>query len=287
MRFKVSQFTAVAVFSFLTTISIVAGIDSMLRTERRAQYDVDRALAMTIGTCQLDRIDTDTIRTYRNNITIEFLRDTAFLALAAGEKDGDETRLTAHTGLTLFHLWQLSDQRAAGAFAALAALWLLLSFAFSGYRLQDTDTSPAPAAATSEIQPSSLSDAFSSERNGHPAAPQGIFLGNLTYVEARRSFYVGNTLIHLTPMQRNLMEMFMSAPDHTLSHQEICDRIWPRKPDASATLYTLMRRLKNVIEEPAAIRINCIRGEAYQLVVLPLGINDTEIGEEISQQNII
>ena len=68
-------------------------------------------------------------------------------------------------------------------------------------------------------------------------------------------------------MQLSPMEMFLAAPDHRLTQREICDRLWPRKPDASATLYTLIRRLKPVLEEAGGLRIDCLRGEAYQLQV--------------------
>lgn len=234
MKLNISQYSAIAVFLLLLGSSVTAGIESMMRTERRAQADVDRALALTVETCQQDRIDTDTIRTYRRNIQMEALRDTAFLALAVSDDERGGTRLKAGTGLTLVRLWKLSDQRAAGTLAALAALWLMLSLSLSGQR---------------------------------SSAVEGLALGNLTYVEATRSFYVGGTRIHLTPMQLTLMEMFLAAPDHRLTQREICDRLWPRKPDASATLYTLIRRLKPVLEEAGGLRIDCLRGEAYQLQV--------------------
>ncbi|UKI46476.1 MAG: helix-turn-helix domain-containing protein [Phocaeicola vulgatus] len=54
--------------------------------------------------------------------------------------------------------------------------------------------------------------------------------------------------IRLTPMQHALLEMFFTSDSHTLSKQEICDRLWPKKPDANDTLYTLIRRIKPIIE---------------------------------------
>lgn len=54
--------------------------------------------------------------------------------------------------------------------------------------------------------------------------------------------------IHLTPMQHALLEMFITTHTHTLSKQDICERLWPKKPDANDTLYTLIRRIKPIIE---------------------------------------
>lgn len=71
--------------------------------------------------------------------------------------------------------------------------------------------------------------------------------------------------IKLTPMQQQLMEMFMSAPDYTLTKQQICDALWPKKDDASETLYTLIRRLKPIIEQHSDLKIEVDRGRAYSL----------------------
>jgi DNA-binding response OmpR family regulator len=66
-------------------------------------------------------------------------------------------------------------------------------------------------------------------------------------------------------MQRQLMEMFFRAPSHRLSKTEICDTLWPKKPDASDTLYTLIRRLRPIIEEHSNLKIESDRGSSYRL----------------------
>jgi hypothetical protein len=71
--------------------------------------------------------------------------------------------------------------------------------------------------------------------------------------------------IKLTPMQQQLMEMFMSAPEYTLTKQQICDALWPKKDDASETLYTLIRRLKPIVEQHSELKIEVDRGRAYSL----------------------
>ena len=69
----------------------------------------------------------------------------------------------------------------------------------------------------------------------------------------------------LTPMQQQLMEMFFRSPSHLLTKAEICEALWPKKDDASETLYTLIRRLKPVIEQHSKLKIEADRGRAYEL----------------------
>ena len=73
--------------------------------------------------------------------------------------------------------------------------------------------------------------------------------------------------VKLTPMQQQLMEMLWLSPSHKLSKTEICDALWPKKEDASETLYTLIRRLKPVIEEHSELKIESDRGKSYGLRV--------------------
>ena len=67
--------------------------------------------------------------------------------------------------------------------------------------------------------------------------------------------------VKLTPMQQQLMEMLWLSPSHKLSKAEICDVLWPKKEDASETLYTLIRRLKPIIEEHSNLKIESDRGK--------------------------
>ena len=73
--------------------------------------------------------------------------------------------------------------------------------------------------------------------------------------------------VKLTPMQQQLMEMLWLSPSHKLSKAEICDVLWPKKEDASETLYTLIRRLKPIIEEHSNLKIESDRGKSYGLTI--------------------
>ena len=89
----------------------------------------------------------------------------------------------------------------------------------------------------------------------------GLALSEGRFVDARGS------VVKLTPMQQQLMEMLWQSPSHRLSKSEICDALWPKKEDASETLYTLVRRLKTVVEQHSDLKIEADRGKAYGLVV--------------------
>ncbi len=75
------------------------------------------------------------------------------------------------------------------------------------------------------------------------------------------------TVVKLTPMQQQLMEMLWQAPMHQVSKAAICDALWPKKPDANETLYTLVRRLKPIIEQHSDLKIEVDRGKSYGLKI--------------------
>jgi hypothetical protein len=89
----------------------------------------------------------------------------------------------------------------------------------------------------------------------------GLVLQEGSFVDAK------GCVVRLTPMQQQLMEMLWQSPSHKLSKTEICDALWPKKEDASETLYTLVRRLKPIIEEHSNLKIEVDRGRAYGLTI--------------------
>ncbi|MBR5929676.1 MAG: helix-turn-helix domain-containing protein, partial [Prevotella sp.] len=96
----------------------------------------------------------------------------------------------------------------------------------------------------------------------------GKGFGGLFYSDADHRFYATDgDMVQLTPMQHHLMEMFFQSPSHSLTKTEICDALWPKKPDANDTLYTLIRRLKPVIEQHSELKIESDRSKAYRLVI--------------------
>ena len=89
----------------------------------------------------------------------------------------------------------------------------------------------------------------------------GLALQEGRFVDAK------GCVVKLTPMQQQLMELLFHSPNHTLSKAEICDALWPKKEDASETLYTLIRRLKPIIEQHSDLKIEVDRGKSYGLTI--------------------
>ena len=89
----------------------------------------------------------------------------------------------------------------------------------------------------------------------------GLTLQNGRFIDAKGSE------VRLTPMQQQLMEMLWQSPLHQLSKTEICNALWPKKEDANETLYTLIRRLKPIIEKHSDLKIESDRGKSYGLTI--------------------
>ena len=70
--------------------------------------------------------------------------------------------------------------------------------------------------------------------------------------------------IKLTPMQRKLAQMLLSAPGMRVDKSRLCESLWVNKSNAEESLYTLVKRTKNALAQ-ANIDIVCNRGESYEL----------------------
>ena len=91
-----------------------------------------------------------------------------------------------------------------------------------------------------------------------------ITFGNLSLCCIENCFYDEHrNRLKLTPLQYALMRMFYLSPSRSLSKTDICQSLWPGKENAEETLYTLVRRLKPIIEANSNLRITTDRGRAY------------------------
>ena len=70
--------------------------------------------------------------------------------------------------------------------------------------------------------------------------------------------------IRLTPMQRQLAQMLLDAPDMRVDKQTLCRTLWGNKSNADESLYTLVRRTKTALAN-AGMEIVCNRGDSYEL----------------------
>lgn len=222
------------VFSFLILCALCTSINSYHRTEYMIAQDVNQALKQVLVKMPDNVVTTDTIRCYRNYLTIAELKDTAGIAMRTVRRGGRwETKLVAEANCNFAMTFMMSDQKASGSLLFIGMLWLLSSLWYV-------------------------------RRNKPELIVQGLAYGGIVFHDDKFMTISGEE-IRLTPMQHSLLEMFITTDSHTLSKQEICDRLWPKKPDASDTLYTLIRRIKPIIETHSILKIESDRGKSYSL----------------------
>ena len=222
---------AVFVFMVLIAASGLTSFSSYNATERLVKDDMSQALALALDEQQSDVISADTIRVFNSYLQLEQLRGHAMLAVDTRQKGFRcEAKCSAAT------IFSMSEQRPALVLWMLAMFWAVYCF----YRRQ----------------------------HEMPLLANLPHYGDLRYSESEARFFDREGQhVKLTPMQQQLMELFFRAPNHTLSKTDICDALWPKKPDASETLYTLIRRLKPIIEQHSNLKIEADRGKAYELKI--------------------
>ena len=221
----------VIILFVLIVASGVTSLRSYRTTERQIERDMGQALSAALAQQQSDVITQDTIRTFNSNLQIAELRGKATIAV---DTKGREFR--AYARCSEATIFSLSDQRLTAVLWSMTLLWA----------------------------------AFCFYRRRHEMLQMAGMLqyGGLCFAEAEGTFYdAKGQRIKLTPMQQQLMEMFFRSEAHQLTKTEICDALWPKKLDASETLYTLIRRLKPVVEQHSNLKIESNRGRAYELTI--------------------
>ncbi len=112
-------------------------------------------------------------------------------------------------------------------------------------------------------------------RTSRPAAPlatffSGLLLMGLLFVRkpqsAPQAMPPATPALSLTPMQQQLIDLFRNAPEQTLTKEEICAALWPRKENADDSLYTFISRLKTSLKKQSGPQIQNRRGREYVLV---------------------
>ena len=192
---------------------------------------MSQALSSALAQQQSDVITQDTIRTFNNKLQMAELRGKATIAV-----DTKGREFKAYARCSEATIFSLSDQRLTAVLWSMTLLWA----AFCYYRRRQA-----------VVQMAGM-----------------LHYGGLSYAEADGAFYdTQGQRVKLTPMQQQLLEMFFHSEAHQLSKTEICDALWPKKPDASETLYTLIRRLKPVIEQHSDLKIEADRGKSYELTI--------------------
>ena len=113
-------------FCFLLLCALCTGVNSYHRTKSIIAQDVNRALEQVLAKMPDNVVTTDTIRCYRNCLTIAELKDTAGIAMRTVRRDGRlETKLVAEANCSFATTFMLSDQKASGSLLMVGMLWLL------------------------------------------------------------------------------------------------------------------------------------------------------------------
>lgn len=270
---------SVAVFLTLMLTSLLAGRHNYCKARNEITADLNQALAQTLKERKDYIITQDTIRAYKQlrktsggQVLIavsderfcRYLKDkrlqqAAFITFDVVDSDfqnnslgdqaicsdtlivkdkhaGETLALKGYARLSVASILGMSDQRIPAACMISAFLWAMLSWLYLRKKQEE------------------------------PEVVTGF--GGLVYSEADRRFYTAaHTPIRFTPMQQQLMLLFWNAPSHSLTKEAICTALWPKKEDANDTLYTLIRRLKPIVEEHTNLKIVADRGRNYSLEI--------------------
>lgn len=225
---------AVVVFLILISSSVLAGVSSYFSAKSIAYAELNQALVRTLKMQHSYVITPDTIRQFRQNIPLESLRNESRIVVRA--TSGNQPKYRAECSFAA--VFGLSDQRLSTVLAALALLWAAFCFYKRSRFLSPLVLTETPTR-----------------------------LGGLSFCPKNGNFYnQQGKPVPFTPMQQQLMALFLQSPSLQLSKTEICDALWPKKDHPDDTLYTLIRRLKPILEQSSQLRIESLRGRAYRLV---------------------
>lgn len=232
MRLSMKRRHPIILLLALIAVSVLTSFRSYRAAEHRVASDMNRALALSLQEQQSDVISQDTIRRFNDHLLIADLRGKATIVV-----DAQERQFKAYARCSQATIFSLSDQRGAAILWMLTAVWAMFCF-------------------------------YRSRQQEAPQLAGVLQYGGLSYAAAEGTFHdASGQRIRLTPMQQQLLEMFFRKDTHLLSKTEICDALWPKKPDASDTLYTLIRRLKPIVEQHSDLKIESDRGRAYELKI--------------------
>ena len=225
----------VVFFSFLLP-SFFLGYTSFASAKERIIADVNQALVKTVLQNKPERITPDTLRVFKSNLRISSLKATSYLALC-----NERLYIRAYPNCSNATIFSLSEQALPATLLAMSMLWAMFSLAYLRRRRFGL-----------------MSTA--------PAVQMEVF-GNLSFSTSTGLFYnEASEEIYFTPMQRLFMQALMTSERKRVSVEELCATLWPRKDNARETLYTLVRRLKPIVERNCNLRVVADKG-GYSLAI--------------------
>ena len=283
MKRKVSAANlSIAITFLLILLSFGFGYRSYSQAEQRVVSDLNQALQRTVLQNKGLWLNADTIQTYAK------LQEVIGAPVSVNGSTGlkDVSTLSLHilkknSPATVF------NEIPAGCLASDTLVWLSTTADASGLTLSFRGYARCSAtmlfSLSKQTIPATLLLAallwggftfFYFRRRTKTNASNGqqqenfITFGNLSLSLQEACFYnEQQEKLKLTPMQYTLMEMFYLSSSHLLFKSDICQSLWPGKDNADETLYTLIRRLKPIVEDNSNLRITTDRGRAYGLEI--------------------
>ena len=226
----------ILVFLLLCLTAMATSCGSYRKAERNIENDLKQALAKTINEKGMETMRQDSIRAYRSIARTEG----EMMTIAVGDETLRRHLRNPQLGEMAFITYTVRCERGGWkvTFDTEAKCSTAMIWSLSDQRLSAWLTVMALL---------SLALSFRGRRQSQPITMDSF------------------SATHLTPMQRQLMEMFVASGSHRLSKHEICDALWPKKDDASETLYALISRLKRELDKTSNYDIISDRGRAYIL----------------------
>ena len=226
----------ILIFILLCLTAMVTSCGSYRKAERNIENDLKQALAKTINEKGMETMRQDSIRAYRSIARTEG----EMMTIAVGDETLRRHLRNPQLGEMAFITYTVRCERGGWkvTFDTEAKCSAAMIWSLSDQRL---------SAWLSVMALLSLALSFRGRRQLQPITMDSF------------------SATHLTPMQRQLMEMFVASGSHRLSKHEICDALWPKKDDASETLYALISRLKRELDKTSSFDIISDRGRAYIL----------------------
>ena len=226
----------ILIFILLCLTAMATSCGSYRKAERNIENDLKQALAKTINEKGMETMRQDSIRAYRSIARTEG----EMMTIAVGDETLRRHLRNPQLGEMAFITYTVRCERGGWkvTFDTEAKCSAVMIWNLSDQRL---------SAWLSVMALLSLALSFRGRRQLRPITMDSF------------------SATHLTPMQRQLMEMFVASGSHRLSKHEICDALWPKKDDASETLYALISRLKRELDKTSSFDIISDRGRAYIL----------------------
>lgn len=234
---------AIIVFLIFAMPAFFIGLERYKNAKNVIIDDMSRALSHTLQQQELCVITPDTITNYKQNLRIEDLREKSFVSFASENKNKqfltsrkikwrgqNGVAFQAYADIGMVAILGLSDQRQSSALAFLAFVWACFSIFYI--------------------------------KKNHSMT----LFGEIGYDENNDFFYDNKrNRIDFTPMQKDVMIMLWHANGHTLHKNLMCEKLWPKKPDASETLYTLIKRLRKKLDSSTSLHISSDNNGHYKL----------------------